>query len=81
MPAYKVTGRYTARCDGQTFGPWVGGETVELSEAEAAWINRDSDGVLTLAGGEVRREAEAEKPREETRRQDRQHKPSQRRNW
>lgn len=31
-------------------GPWAAGETVELDETRAADINRDSPGVLILAG-------------------------------
>jgi hypothetical protein len=47
MDRWTVNHRYSARRDGVTFGPWEGGETVELSADEAAWIGRDSPGVLS----------------------------------
>ena len=49
MPAYLVKHRYSSYRDGQQFGPWAGGETVDLEEADADWVNRDSAGCLELA--------------------------------
>lgn len=31
-----------------TFGPWAAGEVVELTDADAAHIQRDSPGILTV---------------------------------
>lgn len=47
MPKYTVNHRYTARRDGITFGPWTAGDTVELTEPDAEWVSRDSEGCLT----------------------------------
>ncbi len=47
MASYAVNHRYTARRDGQTFGPYEPDTTIELDEADAEWINRDSPGTLT----------------------------------
>lgn len=46
---YTVNHPYTASRDGRTFGPWDKGETVELDQADAEWIERDSPGVLSKA--------------------------------
>jgi hypothetical protein len=67
MPRYRVNHRYSSYRDGRRFGPWEAGETVELEEADAAWVNRDSGGCL-----------EADQPKPEPARQqpktaDRQH--------
>lgn len=55
MASYRVNHRYGARKDGVQYGPWQPGATVDLTEAEAAWFNRDSAGVLSPV-------EEAEKP-------------------
>ena len=47
MSAYKLNHGYTSRRDGQTFGPWEKGEVVELDQADAEWIERDSPGALS----------------------------------
>lgn len=60
MARFTVTGRYSAVCDGQRFGPWTGGESVELSDAEADWINRDCAGILEPADAVVVADREAE---------------------
>lgn len=46
MPAYAVNHRYRAVRDGDVFGPYEPGMTVELGEDDAAWVNRDSPGAL-----------------------------------
>lgn len=56
MPRYLVNWRYSAYRDGVTYGPYAEGDTVELSEADAAWIDRDSPGVLA-AEKQAEREA------------------------
>lgn len=43
---YTVQHAYDAFTDGRRFGPWVDGDEVDLEEAEAAWVNRDSEGTL-----------------------------------
>lgn len=48
MPRYTVAHRYTSQRDGQTFGPWEPGDEVELEQADAEWVNRDSPGALAL---------------------------------
>lgn len=40
---------YSAVTAAGTFGPWQPGEEVNLDEADAEWVIRDSPGVLTLA--------------------------------
>jgi hypothetical protein len=50
---YEVQHRYGSTRDGQQYGPWQAGETVELSDQDAAWVNRDSPGCLLAAGGIV----------------------------
>lgn len=62
MDAYQVQHRYAAYRDGQQIGPWVEGDKVELSAADAEWVNRDSPGCLLAAGGVVKDAPEREKP-------------------
>lgn len=50
---YEVQHRYAAFRDGRQLGPWVEGDRVELSPADAEWVNRDSPGCLLCAGGAV----------------------------
>lgn len=47
MPRYTISHAYRSARDGVTFGPWVEGDEVELEEADAAWVERDSPGALT----------------------------------
>ncbi len=47
MPRYLVNHAYRSFSDGRQFGPFTAGETVELGEAEAEWVNRDSPGCLS----------------------------------
>ncbi|NMO52023.1 hypothetical protein HH310_12550 [Actinoplanes sp. TBRC 11911] len=51
MARYQVAHKYRSTRDGQQFGPYLVGDVVELSDEDAAWVNRDSPGCL-----------EAEKP-------------------
>jgi hypothetical protein len=46
MAIYQVVHRYTARRDGETFGPWEAGDAIDLADADAEWVNRDSPGAL-----------------------------------
>lgn len=46
---YEVQHPYAAQRDGERFGPWAKGETVELGPDTAAWVNRDSPGCLKPA--------------------------------
>lgn len=69
MNRYQVQHAYTAVRDGVRFGPWTSGEEVELADADAQWINRDSPDTLTPAqpdkpatgDGEGEREKEDER--------------------
>jgi hypothetical protein len=47
MAKYLVNHVYAAHTDGTYYGPWTPGETVELDEHLAEWVNRDSEGTLT----------------------------------
>lgn len=46
MARYTVGHGYTASRDGKQLGPWAAGDEVELDDAEAAWVERDSPGAL-----------------------------------
>lgn len=46
MPRYVVQQRYHSSADGQQWGPWEPGDEVELDEARAQWVERDSTGTL-----------------------------------
>lgn len=50
MGRYVVRHSYTSYRDGQLFGPWAAGDTIELSEADAEWVNRDSPACLAAPG-------------------------------
>lgn len=52
MPRYEVVHSYRSARDGQQFGPWRPGDFVELDDADAAWVNRDSPGCLIAPPGE-----------------------------
>lgn len=47
MPKYLVNHAYASRSDGVQYGPWSPGDSVELLEAVAEWVNRDSPGTLS----------------------------------
>lgn len=57
MARYTVARRYSSYRDGRQFGPWVGGEVVELDDADAQWLDRDSPGLLTPERAPVERAA------------------------
>jgi len=61
MPAFTVQRRYAAYRDGQQVGPWVEGDRIELEQADAEWVNRDSPGCLLAAAGIVEPEPEPER--------------------
>jgi hypothetical protein len=46
MPEFTVAHAYRSSRDGQPFGPWKPGDVVELLDADAEWVNRDSPGCL-----------------------------------
>lgn len=47
MADYTVNHSYRAFHDGKQYGPYEQGTVVQLDEADAAWVNRDSPGCLT----------------------------------
>jgi hypothetical protein len=51
MAEYKVQHAYSAWRDGHRVGPWAGGESVDLDEDVAEWVNRDSPGTLAKPRG------------------------------
>ena len=42
----RVAQRYRAVRDGQQFGPWEPGASVDLDAADLEWVNRDAPGTL-----------------------------------
>jgi hypothetical protein len=76
MPTYTVNHAYRALRDGAVFGPYEPGTTVELSDADAEWVNRDSPGCLTEA---ATAKAKAEPEGATVGANDRQHKGGRRR--
>lgn len=64
---YLVVHPYSAFSGGQQFGPWRPGDEVELSGDDAAWVCRDSAGVLTLAEMDPRSTPPVEPERKTTR--------------
>lgn len=74
MPRYLVTHAYQT----DRLGPWVAGDEVELDDAIAAHVERDSPGTLQSATGQAER-AVIEPPRDrmvrQSRRRDRQGDP------
>lgn len=75
MQRYIVKQAYRAYRDGQWFGPWEKDTQVELSEQDAAWVNRDSPGTLAKVAA-----AKPEQPQQQQRQQppkpNRQQKPT-----
>lgn len=47
MPRYKLNHAYRSFRDGVQYGPWLAGDEVELTDADAEWLERDSPGALT----------------------------------
>ena len=63
MAAYKVQRRYSSRRDELVFGPWEEGQTVDLAEADADWVNRDSAGCLEALTPDEPKKAERQQPK------------------
>lgn len=51
MSLYTLTRDYAAIRDGKRFGPWKAGEVVDLTDDDAAWVERDSLGALNKKSG------------------------------
>lgn len=47
MARYTLNHNYRSFRDGVQYGPWAAGDEVELTDADAEWLERDSPGVLT----------------------------------
>jgi hypothetical protein len=73
---YEVQHAYKSFRDGQQFGPWQAGETIELSEADAEWVCRDSPGCLLAAGGTAEAAPAATEERQKPAGANRQHRGS-----
>ncbi|MGH3834183.1 MAG: hypothetical protein ACRDSF_00545 [Pseudonocardiaceae bacterium] len=50
MRRFRITRSYKAVRDGTQYGPWESGHQVELDDDVAAWIQRDSPGLLMDLG-------------------------------
>lgn len=57
MKTYTIGHAYRSTRDGVTYGPWAGGESVELDADTAEWLERDSPGVLCSPEPEPERQA------------------------
>ena len=57
MPRYMITQSYASFRDGQRYGPWEAGGEIDLSEADAEWVNRDAPGTLEPPKGETEESA------------------------
>lgn len=66
MGRYQVNHGYKSFSDGKLFGPFEAGAVVELEDADAEWVNRDSPGCLTdiAATAETNGEGEPAKDRQ-----------------
>lgn len=53
MGLYVVNHAYSANSGGKAIGGWSGGETVELEDDLAAWVNRDSECTLTAVDADA----------------------------
>ncbi|WP_328465528.1 hypothetical protein OHA21_43825 [Actinoplanes sp. NBC_00393] len=47
MAKFTVNHAYKASRDGQQLGPWKPGDVVDLEQADADWVNRDSPGCMS----------------------------------
>jgi hypothetical protein len=47
MGTWKLNHAYESYRDGIRFGPWAKGDLVNLDDADAAWVERDSAGALS----------------------------------
>jgi hypothetical protein len=52
MPEFVVVHAYRSSRDGRQFGPWVAGDLVEVTDADAEWLLRDSPGCLLPVAAE-----------------------------
>jgi hypothetical protein len=59
---FTVVHAYTARRDGQQFGPWMAGDVVGLEQEDAEWVLRDSPGSLAPVDAAPAEAAERQKP-------------------
>lgn len=62
MPRYRVNHSYRSFSDGRQFGPYEAGQTVELEDTDAEWVNRDSPGCLSPDDEEPARPNRQHKP-------------------
>lgn len=62
MAEFTLIHSYASQRDGQRFGPWQAGDVVDLEQADAEWILRDSPGSLCPVDDLPAEEAEREKP-------------------
>ncbi len=46
MAVHVISRAYRSARDGRVYGPWSAGDKVDLTQAEAEWLERDSPGVL-----------------------------------
>lgn len=74
MSRFEVQHRYSSWRDGQRFGPWTKGDVIELSDDDAAWVNRDSEGALAPVESPSIPVEDVPAPAEEPERPNRQHK-------
>ena len=64
MARYTIAHAYRSSRDGVAFGPWEAGETVDLEDADAEWLERDSPGVLVPEPEAPTRQATAKADRQ-----------------
>lgn len=71
---FEVRHRYAAYRDGRQIGPWAEGDRVDIDDADAEWVNRDSPGCLLAASAGPEPAAPADEPaRQKPAGRDRQH--------
>ena len=58
MPRHTINHSYRSTRDGQTFGPWVQGDEIEVSAEDAEWLERDSPGLIVVTQATPKRDAE-----------------------
>lgn len=73
MARYKLNHSYRSFRDGVQYGPWTAGDEVELTDADAEWLERDSPGVLVKPEPEPDPEPEKSAERQKPPAADRQH--------
>lgn len=62
MARYKLGHPYSSFTGGRQFGPWAKGDEVELDDADAKWIERDSPGALAPVRKAAAKKALAKQP-------------------